>query len=407
MNNALQKYLKDNNAKNMTLQEISALMAEKSISVKGAEGTPLLIFKYSDLGADFTDPVVKCSRGIILDKSRDFEAVCVPFDKFGNYAESYADDIDWKSARVQEKLDGSLIKLWYYEDKHRWVFSTNGTIFADDAHLTENSTFGDLIRKASNYSELYNELDILDKDFTYMFELISPENRIVIGYPETKLVHIGTRNNKTGQEITEDIGIERPAEYSVHTLDDAIKYANEICTPDERHEGFVVVDKDYHRIKVKNAFYLQAHYLMGKMNSAENIVKIIDAGDAGEILSYMPDMSELKRCLEIFEEFKKDVSDYCRVTKEIFFDNAPYPLTRELNKGYADVVLRGGQCPFPSIMFKFRDYYEKSERKGTVDGFISTLTCMDSYKVWKDHYEKALQLDNAIKNEDEEEDLSL
>jgi len=26
----------------------------------------------------------------------------------------YADTIDWSAARVQEKVDGSLIKVWYY-----------------------------------------------------------------------------------------------------------------------------------------------------------------------------------------------------------------------------------------------------------------------------------------------------
>ena len=186
----------------------------------------------------------------------------------------------------------------------------------------------------------------------------------------------------------------------ITTLTECENHIIEIMNEKEKEKQYIkvgAIDDDYQKTFADVD-------LMGKMNSAENIVKIIDAGDAGEVLSYMPDMSGLKKCLEIFEEFKKDVSDYCRVTKEIFFDNAPYPLTRELNKGYADIVLRGGQCPFPSIMFKFRDYYEKSERKGTVDGFISTLSCMDSYKVWKDHYEKALHLDNAIENEEKDTD---
>ena len=267
------------------------------------------------------------------------------------------------------------------------MFSTNNTIFADSAHLSEGFTFGDLIKQAKNYAQLMNMLPDLRKDCTYIFELTSPANRIVIGYSETKLTHIGTRENDSKCELQVDIGIEKPTEYPVHTLEDAIRYANEICTPDERHEGFVVVDKNYHRIKVKNSFYLQAHYLAGMPKAAKNIVKVVDSGDAGEILSYMPGLRSLEACLDLFEEFKETVSAYCQVAKETFFNNVPYPLTKELNKGYADVILKGGQCPFPTIMFKFRDYYERSERKGSVEAFVNSLTCEDAYKSWRDRFE--------------------
>ena len=391
MDNALQIYLKENNAQAMSFDEISELMALKGVSVKGAEGTPYLLFKYSDLAADFYDPVVKCSRGIILDQSKNFEAVCVPFDKFGNYGEDYADDIDWGSARVQEKLDGSIVKLYHSDLLNKWVFSTNGTIFADSANLPDGSTFGDLIKQAKNYGQLMDAVPSLRKDRTYIFELTSPANRIVIGYPETKLTHIGTRENDSKRELQVDIGIEKPTEYPVHTLEDAIEYANKICTPEERHEGFVVVDKYYHRIKVKNSFYLQAHYLMGKLKSAKNIVKVIDAGDAGEILSYMPNMESLKECLRIFDDFKAEVRDYCEIVKENYLDMCPYPLPKEANKCLANVLLNGGQCPFPSVMFKFRDYYEGSERKGSAQGFVNNLTCADAYKVWENKFEEAVE----------------
>ena len=69
------------------------------------------VFNY-EINADFYDPIVQEARGIILDTER-YEVVCWPFRKFGNYSEGYADRIDWSSARVLEKIDGSIIKLWY------------------------------------------------------------------------------------------------------------------------------------------------------------------------------------------------------------------------------------------------------------------------------------------------------
>jgi hypothetical protein len=70
----------------------------------------LAIFVYG-YDCDFSNPIVQEARGIIIDTERR-EVVCWPFRKFGNYNESYADDIDWENARVLEKVDGSIIKLW-------------------------------------------------------------------------------------------------------------------------------------------------------------------------------------------------------------------------------------------------------------------------------------------------------
>jgi hypothetical protein len=82
------------------------LLYEKCVQVKYKDN--LAIFNYNlNLGIeqgkeiDFTDPIVKVCRGIIVNLDN-MDVVCFPFNKFGNYTEYYADDIDWKTARVQE-----------------------------------------------------------------------------------------------------------------------------------------------------------------------------------------------------------------------------------------------------------------------------------------------------------------
>lgn len=62
-------------------------------------------FKYG-IEADFSDPLVCEARGIIIDVVNQ-TVVCRPFDKFFNVQEQYAADIDWDTARVLEKIDGS------------------------------------------------------------------------------------------------------------------------------------------------------------------------------------------------------------------------------------------------------------------------------------------------------------
>jgi len=82
--------------------------APYDIDIKRSEGFILLSYGPE---SDFRIEVVRECRGIILDETDNYRPVCVPFFKFGNYGEPYADDIDWNTARVQDKIDGSLINL--------------------------------------------------------------------------------------------------------------------------------------------------------------------------------------------------------------------------------------------------------------------------------------------------------
>ena len=86
-----------------------------NIKISGDGG--FIMLKYSQINSDFSNEIVRECRGLILDEK--FNPACVPFYKFGNYGESYAADIDWNSAVVEEKIDGSLIKVWNYAGK--WI----------------------------------------------------------------------------------------------------------------------------------------------------------------------------------------------------------------------------------------------------------------------------------------------
>lgn len=224
----------------------------------------LAIFSYN-VECDFRDPIVQEARGIIIDYEKN-EVVCWPFRKFGNYNESYADNIDWNNAVVLEKVDGSIIKLWYNHKSQSWQFSTNGMINADNATTDAYSGiyYGDVIRQANNYNDI--PFDKLDKDYTYIFELVSPQTRVVIKYDEISLYHLGTRSNITGEEFNVDIGIKKPKSYQINSLEGCIKAALELnkeASEDDEvsNEGFVVVDKNWNRVKVKSPDYIMMHRL--------------------------------------------------------------------------------------------------------------------------------------------------
>jgi hypothetical protein len=104
---------------------LAALCERFHIKAARHEAHPNLIqLKYNQITAPMAEPIVQQCRGLIVDESRDWEAVCHPFDKFFNANEPLAAPIDWASARVFEKLDGSLMSLYFYGGA--WQVASSG-----------------------------------------------------------------------------------------------------------------------------------------------------------------------------------------------------------------------------------------------------------------------------------------
>lgn len=260
----------------------------KNYDIKSKAEGDLVIFNYGH-ACDFSSLLVQEARGIIIN-TRTLEVVCWPFRKFGNYGESYADEIDWESARVLEKVDGSIVKLWYDHDNNTWQFSTNATIRAEKAYVDSAPypiTFGDVIAKADNLGDIH--FDELDKSKTYIFELISPLTRIVIDYDATMLYHIGTRSNVTGEESEDDIGVIKPKSYPLPNLNSCIEAVMALNKDSDNieAEGFVVVDKNYHRIKIKSPDYLVRNKLLqsGSISKEDSIEMILSDSPMISILT--------------------------------------------------------------------------------------------------------------------------
>lgn len=255
----------------VSFQEIEEAMDKIKIKCKIKDNR--IIFNYS-IFANFSNPVVREARGIIFAVPRDvfgyiylqnWQVICWGFDKFANYGESYAAEIDWQTAQIQEKIDGSIIKLYYYKDE--WHWSTMSTIDAKDAQTkAENISFMNIIKFADNFKDI--NFSKLCHNYTYIFELVSPETRVVINYPNTHLYHIGTRSNITGKEAIFDIGIDTPKIYDIHSPDLAkvIKVAEKLNHGECLHEGFVVRDANFNRIKIKNPSYLMLHHSLSTLS---------------------------------------------------------------------------------------------------------------------------------------------
>ena len=280
-------------------------------NLKISRAGDLVLFKYSQINSDFSQKICCEARGLILDSANDFKVVRMAFEKFFNYEEPYATPIDWESAVAAEKIDGSLISVWFYNGE--WRVSTNSTINAEDAPLADQNfykNFYDLFCVASRNSGL--RTDKLNPNYCYTFELVSKFNKIVISYDEPALYHIMTRDLTTLEEVEVDCGVQKPRQYS---LNSKAAYELLVRSFDESHEGIVVKDKFGTRVKIKTPLYFQLHRTINNgALTAERILEIIRANEQDEFLSYFPELRER------FEDIKKQEQEALEKTGKIIFE---------------------------------------------------------------------------------------
>jgi len=338
----LQEFLKEHP------QDFRELLAEKPYAIKMQEDEYFILFKYSQIDSDFTNDLVRECRGIILDKI-DWEVACHPFHKFGNYGESYVPSIDWDTVQVQEKLDGSLIKCWFNRYTGAWQWSTNGTIDAMSADLPDTlmklgiENFKELIDYTLEKMDQEHIINSMDESFTYLFELCTPINKVVVPHKDYILYHLVTKHNLTGDEDTDRIGmIPQPKSYELHSLQACIDSANELPF---NEEGYVVVDVKCDRVKVKSPAYLAVHHLRGEgVIVMRRVLDLIRANEHEEFLIY-------------YEEYK-DVFDEMEMKYESFLKKLQKDVVlaiqylKEDRKTYASWATKQ---IMPSILFSFYD----------------------------------------------------
>ena len=263
----------------------------------------LVMLKYNQLDSDFNEPIVRECRGLIFDEDS-LEPVSVPFFKFGNYGESYCPEIDWESAVILEKRDGSLIKVVKLGDDY--LISTNGCIDAFKAMMPDDvlcpyKSYGELFMKAMG-----DRLSLLSEGHTYMFELTSPYNRIVVPYDDIEIALIGIRDNKSLQEeLICDSELKDsfllPKRYGFRTLEECIESAHSLPYSEE---GYVVLDKHFNRVKIKSLEYVNVHHLRGEgAMSEKRVIDIVRQNEVAEYLIYFPEYKEL------FDSYREKIND--------------------------------------------------------------------------------------------------
>jgi hypothetical protein len=243
------------------------------------------MLKYRQIECDFNDPVVRLCRGIILDSANDWNVVCYTYAKFLSYGQPSADDIDWSTAKVYEKVDGSLCQLYYYNGQ--WNVATSGTPDAGGNAGDFGFTFAEL------FWRVWNELDYqLPKDTNccYACELCTPFNQVVIPHQANRLVLHGVRDLTTFEERDPYYYSDRyhtVRSFPLGSMDAVLQAAKDMIGTEQ--EGFVICDGRYNRVKLKCDHYVRlAHMRDSCCAGKRQMLEIIRKGESDEFLTYFP-----------------------------------------------------------------------------------------------------------------------
>ena len=300
---------------------LESLTTELGITVK--ERDNLLILDYDQITSPKTHPVVMECRGLILEKDT-YKVVFRCMERFFNYTEAGTDKLDYSNAEYYDKVDGSLIKIFYYNSK--WYIATRGTIIADNT-TAFGITFEGLVLKAlhvnSNAEFQSIAIPILNPKISYNFEVTSVENRVVTKYDGYTLTYLNARNTETGDYVDEretalalGAQLQQPVLSNV-SIETVFDYVDNI--PDLK-EGVVAYINGIPTCKFKNKLYVDIHHTTcGLVNehglSTKRVVKLVLENEYAEYLAYFPEKEFLftpyiKTKADVLESLEKYWNQY-------------------------------------------------------------------------------------------------
>jgi hypothetical protein len=313
----------------------------------------LVLFKYDQIESPMGERICQEARGIILDESDNWRVVGRAYDKFFNFGEGHAAEIDWVTARVQEKVDGSLIMV--YEYNGHWNIATTGSADASGEVNGFGYSFAELFartfttmvgakeaEKFPGYPICPSLPEIMDenRDICYLFELMTPFNRVVVPHKESKVTLLAARNRVTGAYVENPRidGIPNVREFPLGSFEEIMaSFAN---FDGLNQEGYVVVDGNANRVKVKHPQYIALHHLKDNMGP-KWIAKVVVSGEVPELLTAFP---------EYVDEVNKVKEKYEALVAEA---EAVYAETRGI-ESQKDFALAVKDKPYSAILFSLR-----------------------------------------------------
>lgn len=338
--------------------------AIKDFALDMRENRELILLKYSQIDSDFKHDEVQECRGLILEKGS-WKIVSMAFSKFFNAGETHAHPIDWKSAKVLKKLDGSLITLYNY--KGEWYTATTGTIDGmagvnNYEDLTFSKLFWNTVKLNTGMTkEQY--VENLVEGYSYMFELCTPYNIVVCPHGESKVHLLSIRDLSTLEEIPHHElhlwNTHIPVVEAIPMSADLEILQAELKDKPFHEEGYVICDEDFNRLKLKNPSYVAAHFLKSS-TALHHVLTIIKANEVEEYAATFIERAEEIRMLE------KAYYNLMEELQSVWENELNAGIGYTSRKHYAEIVFGAmkefGLQRFTDFFFTMKDKLELPEK---------------------------------------------
>lgn len=272
-------------------------------------------------------------RGLILDGNDNI--VARPFSKFFNLGEIQDVQLPNLPFEVFDKLDGSLGILYWINET---PFIASRGSFSSEQSDRANQILNE------KYSSSFS---LLDKNKTYVFEIIYPENRIVVDYgSEEKLVLLAIVDTQSGAEFPlEEIGFPVVEKYDGIQDLDILKALN-----NDNKEGFIIKFSNDFRVKIKFEEYLRLHRIVTQVSTSSIWEYLKTNQSMEEILERVPD--------EFFDWVKQTKAD---LETQFLAIETQCKNDFKVLDSVKETALYFQTCAFPGVLFSMlheRDYSE-------------------------------------------------
>src|SRR5699024_8529483 len=212
----------------------------------------LVIYNYTDktqFDNHWTNETMH-SRGLVV---REGEIVARGWKKFFNYGQVGAPSIGPdEPVAALDKIDGSL-GIPYVAPDGQWAIATRGSFASEQAQWATDWLRSNL--GAYRWVEAWTGA----QGAWPLFEIVYPENRIVVEYDFEGLVHLGNADMRTGLAA-------KPFPHWPGRAAEALasgSFRQVLDLPDRKgKEGMVVIAADGEMVKIKQQEYLELHRIV-------------------------------------------------------------------------------------------------------------------------------------------------
>lgn len=235
--------------------------------------------------------IIRELRGLTFDNETG-KVASRKFHKFfnvGQREETQAHKIDWTQPHViLVKEDGSMITPYLRRDGSIvWQTKMGDT----DVAIPVN----EFVSRNPHYEKFARHM--IKHGWTPLFEWCSRKQKIVIDYPEDKLVLLAVRDNHSGHYRDYPTLMEHGRDYGFPVVDfiegsvtDPAVFLETVRVLKDA-EGYIVRFHNGHMVKVKAEEYLQLHSMVDTLQREKNVLELILSEHLDDAKAFMSDDS--------------------------------------------------------------------------------------------------------------------